>query len=388
MTLVGNRSMVAAVLASVLVSLVVSAAPGAAEESPAEAAAEPAADEPTAEPAADEPAAEPAADEPAAEPAADEPAAEPAAEEQEANYAPGMAPGEHGGWVAVNPDGKQIGGTIVCTPEVCGDTGPGTYTELVHGTGTDIKYVLKFLQDPVETAQSPNGVGNVAGHNRGTYDHSTGTWTYSDGAGRIFEIPLAYPGADKGGNRTVDVLVYDPVDDDSLVEEPTPVFGTTPEPGTEDEEAALLDLVRESLPAVNDVAEANDVVFTDAASDRRTLIGANIASALAVGATPTGVQQAEKLTWLYTWAAVRALPADDRSQMRTDLRTSVGETRAERRMRSQARELALLDVAASLMLTPLAGSETLDQCAIALTYAQGRIARGACALPDGTVRND
>jgi len=356
--------MAAAVSASVLVSLVVSAAPGAAEESP------------------DEPVLEAAADEPVLEAAADEPVLEAAPQEQEANYAPGMAPGEHAGWVAVDPDGNQIGGTIVCTPEVCGDTGPGSFTELVHGAGTDIKYVLKFLQDPVEAAQSPNGVGNVAGHNGGTYDHATGTWSYSDGAGRIFEIPLAYPGTDKGGNTTVDVLVYDPTDDDSLVEEPTPVFGTDPETRTEEEEAALLDLVRESLPAVDDVAEANDVVFTDAASDRRTLIGANIASALAVGATPTGVRQAEKLTWLYTWAAVRALPADDRSQMRADLRTRVGETAAERRIRSQARELALLDVAASLMLTPLAGSENLDQCAIALTYAQGRIARDACALPD------
>ena len=301
--------------------------------------------------------------------------------EPEPSHAPGMAPGEHGGWVAVDRDGNQLHGTIVCTPEVCGQTGPGSFVELVYGAGTDIRYVLKFLQDPVEAAQSPNGVGNVAGHNGGRYDHATGKWTYTDEAGRIFEIPLAYPGTDKGGNTSVDILLFDPTDDKKRIEAPAPVFGSGPDGRTDEEEAAFLEIVRGVLSDPADVQQRSPVVFTDAAVERRNHIGANIASAVALGSVPVGVQQAERLSWLYTWAAVRALPQEQRADVRADLRSAGPLTPAARKLRNDARELALLDVAASLTLTPLLGSEQIDQCAVALTMAQGRIARDACAIP-------
>jgi hypothetical protein len=120
--------------------------------------------------------------------------------ETDPTYAPGMSPGEHGGWVAVGPDGTPIGGVIVCTPEVCGQSGPGSFLELMYGEDTEIVFVLQTLQDPVEAANSENGVGNVAGHSGAVYDFINNRWTIGGPNGSIYQIPLAYPGEDRGGN--------------------------------------------------------------------------------------------------------------------------------------------------------------------------------------------
>ena len=335
----------------------------------------------------DSPAPDPA---PAAEPEPEAPA-EPAAEpeptpepepEPEPTYAPGMAPGEHAGWVAVNPDGSRASGTMVCTPEVCGQTGPGSWLELAFGAGTNLRLVLESLQDPVEAATSPNGIGNVAGGWGQHYDFETGRWTMQGSDGKIYEVPLAYPGTDKGGNTAMPFLIYDPTDDDSVTDNSILISWVPPDERDEAEEAAFLESVRLALPDAAELTDSAGVVFTDAALERRTAIGANIANAVGVGSTSTGVSQAEKLVWLYTWAAVRALPADDRAEVTADLRTVAGDSALERQIRAQAKELALLDVAASLNLTPLsAAPDDRDACAVALTNAQGRIARGACALP-------
>lgn len=320
----------------------------------------------------------PPASEPAPAPApTPEPEPEPAPSPSP-SYAPGMAPGEHGGWVAVDSQGNQVSGVMVCTPEVCGQSGPGSFASLLYPGRTDITLVIKFLQDPVEAANSANGVGNVAGHNGGTYNHSTGQWTYTNSAGQVYQIPLAYPGTDRGGNSTVDVLLYDPVDDDSVNEPAAPDYGIVPDEDAQAARDALVSSVRDALPLVADVEAANGVVFTSAAADRRTTIGANIASAVSGGSSAGGVQEAQRLVWLYTWAAVRGLPEEDRAEVRAELRTAAGDSALERRIRAQASELALLDVAASLTLTDLANTSALDRCAVALTYAQGRIARTAC----------
>lgn len=115
--------------------------------------------------------------------------AEPAPSSSAPGYAPGMAPNEHAGWAIVDPaTGQQTGGVIVCTPEVCGS-----------GWFAGMRVVLQTLQDPVEASRAANGVGNVAGYNGGTYNFSTGQWTYPGQGGSTWQIPLAYPGADLGG---------------------------------------------------------------------------------------------------------------------------------------------------------------------------------------------
>ena len=329
----------------------------------------------------DAPAPDPA---PAAEPEPEAPAA-PAAEpapEPEPTYAPGMAPGEHAEWAAVDPQGNVVQSGFVCTPEVCGQTGSGSWLELVFGAGTDLRLIVKSLQDPVEAANSPNGIGNVVASPGGRYDWENNRWIREGENGRIYEIPLGYPGTDRGGNSTVDVLIYDPTNDDSVTDSSGVMSWVPPDERDEAEEAAFLESVRLALPDAAELTDSAGVVFTDAALERRTAIGANIANAVGVGSTSTGVAQAEKLVWLYTWAAVRALPADDRAEVTADLRTVAGDSALERQIRAQAKELALLDVAASLNLTPLsAAPDERDKCAVALTNAQGRIARGACALP-------
>lgn len=302
--------------------------------------------------------------------------------EPEPTYAPGMAPGEHAEWAAVDPDGNVRQSGFVCTPEVCGQTGPGSWLELVFGAGTDLRLVVKSLQDPVEAANSANGIGNVVASPGGRYDWESGRWIREGEGGRIYEIPLAYPGTDRGGNSSVDVLIYDPTDDDSVTDTAPVLSWVPPEERDEEDEARFLDSVRGALPSATDITDSSAVVFTDAALERRTVIGANIANAVSLGSTSTGVTQAEKLIWLYTWAAVRALPADERAGARSDLRTNASDSALERQIRTQAKELALLDVAASLNLTPLSAEpDDRDACAIALTNAQGRIARGVCALP-------
>lgn len=129
------------------------------------------------------------------------------------SYAPGMAPGEHAGWAIVNPQTGQVtGGVIVCTPEVCGS-----------GWFAGMRVVLQTLQDPVEAANSRNGVGNVAGYSGGTYNFETGRWTMPGPNNSVYQIPLAYPGADRGGNVNVPTCV-----ENCPTPTPTPIPETTP----------------------------------------------------------------------------------------------------------------------------------------------------------------
>lgn len=328
------------------------------------------------------PSAAPAAVEPSVE-STPEPSVSPASEPTPTpTYAPGMAPGEHAEWAAVDPEGNVRQSGFVCTPEVCGQTGPGSWLELVFGSGTDLRLIVKSLQDPVEAANSPNGIGNVVASPGGRYDWDRGAWIREGEGGQVYEIPLGYPGTDRGGNSTVDVLLYDPTDDDSITDVTPALTWVAPDERDEAEEAQFMDSVRAALPTVDSVTASTGVVFTDAAAERRTVLGTNIANAVGRGSTATGVAQAEKLVWLYTWAAVRALGADERGEVSTQLRTASADSAVERQIRAQAKELALIDVAASLNLTPLSAVPSdRDACAVALTNAQGRIARGACSLP-------
>lgn len=141
-------------------------------------------------------------------------------------YAPGMAPGEHAGWAIVNPQTGQVsGGVIVCTPEVCGS-----------GWFAGMRVVLQTLQDPVEAANSKNGVGNVAGHSGGKYNFETGKWTIPGPNNSVYQIPLAYPGADRGGNVNVPFCVENcPKPTPKPEPTPEPTLGPTPEPMPTDE---------------------------------------------------------------------------------------------------------------------------------------------------------
>lgn len=133
---------------------------------------------------------------------------------------PGMSQGEHGGWAAVNPDGSIVGGIMVCTPEVCGQTGPGSWLDIAIQNGVlppGVRLVLQTLQDPVEAANSPNGIGNVAGFSDATYSFENNEWTFQN-QGATYRIPLAYPGRDQGGNENSPECVLD-----CPTEEPEPL---------------------------------------------------------------------------------------------------------------------------------------------------------------------
>lgn len=147
------------------------------------------------------------------------------------SYAPGMAPGEHAGWAIVNPETGQVsGGVIVCTPEVCGS-----------GWFAGMRVVLQTLQDPVEAAGAPNGVGNVAGYSGGTYNFQTGKWTMGGPGGAVYEIPLAYPGADRGGNVNIPFCVENcPTPEPEPTPEPTPTDEPSPEPSPSASEGSMV----------------------------------------------------------------------------------------------------------------------------------------------------
>lgn len=111
------------------------------------------------------------------------------------SHAPGMAPGERGGWAMIDDSGKTIN-IIVCTPEVCGS-----------GWFAGARVVLQTLQDPVEAATSPNREGNVAAYMDGRYNFETNRWTIPGRDNSINQIPLAYPGIDKGGNSNFPICI-------------------------------------------------------------------------------------------------------------------------------------------------------------------------------------
>ena len=181
--------------------------------------------------------------------------AEPAPSSSTPSYAPGMAPNEHAGWAIVDPaTGQQTGGVIVCTPEVCGS-----------GWFAGMRVVLQTLQDPVEASRAANGVGNVAGYQGGTYNFSTGQWTYPGQGGSTWQIPLAYPGADLGGTVNVPTCIANcptpeptasPSDDSSAM----PSESASPEPSSSTDPSGVVAVV----------ARANGYAVTFAPLKKRT----------------------------------------------------------------------------------------------------------------------
>ncbi len=182
-------------------------------------------------------------------------AASPSPSASAPSYAPGMAPSEHAGWAIVDPaTGQQTGGVIVCTPEVCGS-----------GWFAGMRVVLQTLQDPVEASRAANGVGNVAGYNGGTYNFSTGQWTYPGQGGSTWQIPLAYPGADLGGTVNVPSCIANcptpeptasPSDDSSTM----PSESASPEPSSSTDSSGVVAVV----------ARANGYAVTFAPLKKRT----------------------------------------------------------------------------------------------------------------------
>ena len=79
---------------------------------------------------------------------------------------------EQGGWVKVDSNGNAIGGVIVCTPSVCGDTS-SPYAKATLNNGE--RYVLQTKADPVT-----NNVAGIGANNPNTevkVDIPTNNWT-------------------------------------------------------------------------------------------------------------------------------------------------------------------------------------------------------------------
>lgn len=109
---------------------------------------------------------------------------------------PGMSPGENAGWVAVDSNGNSVSGVMVCTPEVCGQTGPGSWVELAIQDGIippGSTLVLQTTQDPSGSISSPTGQGNVAGYSDAQYNFDNKEWTTNVGDS-TYRIPIEYPG--------------------------------------------------------------------------------------------------------------------------------------------------------------------------------------------------
>lgn len=119
---------------------------------------------------------------------------------------PQISSGDHSGWMAVNPDGSPASDIIVCTIEVCGQTGENSWLDTAIKDGTlspGVTLVLQTLQDPIEAANSINGVGNVSGYPESRYDFINNRWIMDGPDGSVYQIPLAYPGTDLGGNTNL-----------------------------------------------------------------------------------------------------------------------------------------------------------------------------------------
>jgi len=293
-----------------------------------------------------------------------------------------MAPGEHGGWIAVDPSGNPVSGGMVCTPEVCGQTGPGSFVELLYGPDTNIRLVLQTLQDPEEARRSPNGVGNVATYSGGTYNFDSGEWTMPGAQGEVYRIPLAYPGADLAGNVSTPVLVFDPNDDESDPSNETPIspiqFPQSPE--RVQFLAELRDTVSSAITPASDLEEAGDIRFTEAAEVRRTNIVVSASDALLMGSSSQSVEEAQRLLWLYTWAAVRELPESQRADMRNELRSTRINSPEERAIRELAASYAKADLVGALDSLAIAPEVGTDQCSTYLVNAQGRMVRENCVV--------
>jgi hypothetical protein len=165
------------------------------------------------------------------------------------SYAPGMAPGEHAGWAIVNDQGQITGGVIVCTPEVCGS-----------GWFAGQHVVLQTLQDPVEAAQSSNGVGNVAGYSNATYDFNNNRWTTQGNNGSTLEIPLAYPGADRGGNVNQPTCIDNCSTPDPITS-PTPDPTSDPTPDPDPSESSSVEFSIGNKSNIVKLTDVNDSII-------------------------------------------------------------------------------------------------------------------------------
>jgi hypothetical protein len=73
------------------------------------------------------------------------------------NITPAVA--DQGGWVKVNSDNQVISGTIVCTPDVCGDPN-STYSKITLSEGQ--RYVQITKADTTGNVAGPNVVAPTA----------------------------------------------------------------------------------------------------------------------------------------------------------------------------------------------------------------------------------
>jgi len=386
----------------IAVLLIGFAAPNAIAEEPAAPAT---AEEPAAPATAEEPAAPATAEEPAAPATAEEPAAPATAEEPAApvtpTYAPGMAPGEHGGWAVVDETGRVVNSGFVCTPNNCGsDPIPGyelTAEELATrqhlqqaftGGRPGWKVVVATTQDPVGAATSENGIGNVVGGTpSGQYDHNSGQWINRGPGGTIHVVPLSYGGIDPDGNRVTPILVFDPTSDD-VESGGTPALGSTPGdtsyptvPMTPERQRyvdALTIVVTGAISSTEDLEATENIRFTEVAANRRTSFAFDTTDSLINRNTASSVDAAQKLLWVYVWAAVRDVDARDKDALRTNLRTTRVDSTLEREVRALAAGLAKADLANTLNAVTPDSSALSERCATYLVNGQGKLVREHC----------
>jgi len=140
----------------------------------------------------------------------------------------GVAPAQandQGAWVKVDASGKAVGQTIVCTPDVCGDSN-SPYAKATLGAGE--RYVLQTKADPVT-----NNVAGIGNNNPGVavkVDLPTNTWTVA--STQVLESP-AHPVT----NETIKVVTkttqtFNPITQPTPVVEKVTVIEREIEPVT------------------------------------------------------------------------------------------------------------------------------------------------------------
>jgi hypothetical protein len=119
-----------------------------------------------------------------------------------ANITPAVA--DQGGWVKVNADNQVVSGTIVCTPDVCGDAN-SPYSKGTLSAGE--RYVQVTKADTTGNVAGPNVVAPTAPNEVvvGTIDPATQAMTVT----RTVEEPFA-PGVTVVRESNTRFSVYEP----------------------------------------------------------------------------------------------------------------------------------------------------------------------------------
>jgi hypothetical protein len=141
---------------------------------------------------------------------------------------------------------------------------------------------------------------------------------------------------------------------------------------------ALTIVVTGAISSTEDLEATENIRFTEVAANRRTSFAFDTTDSLINRNTASSVDAAQKLLWVYVWAAVRDVDARDKDALRTNLRTTRVDSTLEREVRALAAGLAKADLANTLNAVTPDSSALSERCATYLVNGQGKLVREHC----------